>query len=184
MNQPLEEGSRRCSFIRLSLSSERNSFYFVIFNYRPQRNWGKVMFSQACVILFTGGGLSQYMLGYPGRCGHRAGGIHPTGMQSCFQLRSPCVLVVHNYHLQTKFAKVMFLHLSVSHSVHREGVCLRACWDIHPPGQTPPLEQTPPRADPPWEQTPPGGRHPPGSRYPLGADPPRADTPRAVHAGR
>ena len=24
--------------------------------YRPQRSWGKVMFSQACVILFTGGG--------------------------------------------------------------------------------------------------------------------------------
>ena len=25
-------------------------------NDRPQRSWGKVMFSQACVILFTGGG--------------------------------------------------------------------------------------------------------------------------------
>ena len=25
--------------------------------YRPQRSWGKVMFSQACVILFTGGGV-------------------------------------------------------------------------------------------------------------------------------
>ena len=24
-------------------------------NYRPQRSWGKVMFSRACVILFTGG---------------------------------------------------------------------------------------------------------------------------------
>ena len=24
-------------------------------DYRPQRSWGKVMFSQACVILFTGG---------------------------------------------------------------------------------------------------------------------------------
>ena len=24
--------------------------------YRPQRSWGKVIFSQACVILFTGGG--------------------------------------------------------------------------------------------------------------------------------
>ena len=39
----------------------------------------------------------------------------------------------------------MFLHLSVSHSVHREGgVCLSGCWDTRPPpGQTPP-EQTPP----------------------------------------
>ena len=32
--------------------------------YRPQRSWGKVMFSQACVILFTGGCLPQCMLGY------------------------------------------------------------------------------------------------------------------------
>ena len=38
------------------------------------------------------------------------------------------------YRPQTKFAKVMFLHLSVSHSVHRwEGVCLSACWDTHTP---------------------------------------------------
>ena len=34
-----------------------------------------------------------------------------------------------------KFVKVMFLHLSVSHSVHR-GVGLSAYWDT-PPGQTP-----------------------------------------------
>ena len=32
--------------------------------YRPQRSWGKVMFSQASVILFTGGCLPQCMLGY------------------------------------------------------------------------------------------------------------------------
>ena len=33
--------------------------------YRPQRSWGKVMFSQACVILFMGGVcLPQCMLGY------------------------------------------------------------------------------------------------------------------------
>ena len=32
--------------------------------YRPQRSWGKVMFSQACVILFTEGCLPQCMLGY------------------------------------------------------------------------------------------------------------------------
>ena len=36
------------------------------------------------------------------------------------------------YRPQTKFAKVMFLHLSVSHSVHGGGVCLSACWDTHP----------------------------------------------------
>ena len=46
------------------------------------------------------------------------------------------------YRPQTKFAKVMFLHLSVSHSVHRAGVCLSACWDT------------------PRKQKPPGSRHP------------------------
>ena len=64
-------------------------------------------------------------------------------------------------------AKVIFLHLSVIHSVHRgEGVCLSACWDTtppraDPPGADTPLDQTPhpltrhpPRADP-QEQTPP-----------------------------
>ena len=35
-----------------------------VINYRPQRSWGKVMFSQACVILFTGECLPQCMLGY------------------------------------------------------------------------------------------------------------------------
>ena len=39
------------------------------------------------------------------------------------------------------WGKVMFLHLSVSHSVHRGGVCPSACWDT-PPRQTPP-RQTP-----------------------------------------
>ena len=40
----------------------------------------------------------------------------------------------------------MFLHLSVSHSVHRGGVCLSACWDTHIP----------------WADThPPPDRHPP-----------------------
>ena len=53
----------------------------------------------------------------------------------------------------TKLRQVMFLHLSVSHSVHR-GVCLSACWDTHNPGQTPPWADTllgrhPPLADTP-----------------------------------
>ena len=39
--------------------------YVKYYFYRPQRSWGKVMFSQACVILFTVGGcLPQCMLGY------------------------------------------------------------------------------------------------------------------------
>ena len=44
--------------VLLSLLSVGWSFY------RPQRSWGKVMFSQACVILFTGECLPQCMLGY------------------------------------------------------------------------------------------------------------------------
>ena len=46
--------------------------------YRPQRSCGKVMFPQASVILFTGGG--AYMAG--GVCGRRpcvAGGMHGRG---------------------------------------------------------------------------------------------------------
>ena len=45
------------------------------------------------------------------------------------------------YRQQRSCGKVMFLHLSVSHSVHR-GVCLRACWDT-PPGRYTPREGTP-----------------------------------------
>ena len=42
--------------------------------------------------------------------------------------------------------KVMFLHLPVSHSVHRGGVCLSACWDTHSPGQTCPWADYSPSA--------------------------------------
>ena len=62
--------------------------------YRPQRSWGKVIFSQASVILFTGGGSclsacwdttppGSRQVEHTGRYGQRAGGMHPTGMQSC-----------------------------------------------------------------------------------------------------
>ena len=74
--------------------------------YCPQRSWGKVMFLHESVILFTGGCLPQCMLRYhppppgagtppspwnrhppcavhAGRYGQQAGGMHPTGMQSC-----------------------------------------------------------------------------------------------------
>ena len=46
--------------------------------YRPQRSWGKVIFSQASVILLTGGGLSQWMLGY-----HPLRSRHPPGSRHC-----------------------------------------------------------------------------------------------------
>ena len=71
-------------------------------------------------------------------------------------------------------------------------VCLSAWWDIRPPEQTHPLEQTPPgadtplvqtpwsrhslRADTPWEQTS-QGRHTLGPDTPLGADTPGVDIP-------
>ena len=61
------------------------------------------------------------------------------------------------YHPQTKFAKVMFSHLSVCHSVHR-GVCLSACC-YTPPGAQPPRPGTPLGPAPPQDQAPPT-RHP------------------------
>ena len=43
------------------------------------------------------------------------------------------------YRPQTKFAKVMFLHLSVSHSVHGGGVCMGGSGGL---GSLPPLDTT------------------------------------------
>ena len=51
----------------------------VLDNYRPQRSWGKVIFSQASTILLTGGGRRVWSRGVPA-----ASGMHPTGMHSCF----------------------------------------------------------------------------------------------------
>ena len=54
----------------------------------------------------------------------------------------------------------MFLHLSVSHFVHRrEG----GVWET-PPEDTPPPGQTPPQVDTPWADNPPG-KHPPADGY-------------------
>ena len=73
----------------------------------------------------------------------------------------------YHYRQQTKFAKVIFLHLSVSHSVHK-GMFAFVHDRIHiPQEQTPPREQTPP----------PRTRHPPGSRHPRGPDTPEDQTP-------
>ena len=66
----------------------------------------------------------------------------------------------------------MFLHLSVSHSVHKGGGCLPQCMM----GYTSPKEADTPLGgrNPPWEQTPPGSRHPLPRKQTL----PEADTPR------
>ena len=68
-------------------------------------------------------------------------------------------------------AKVMFLQVSVIHSVHR-GVCLSACWDTTPrTRQTPPRtrQTSPDQADPPRPGRPPSpdqADHPPGPGRP------------------
>ena len=80
------------------------------------------------------------------------------------------VVAVHShgwlyYRPQTKFAKVMFLHLSVSHSVHkgkylgryipREGTSKAGT----PPGRYTPGRHTPKAGTPPWAGTSPAGRY-------------------------
>ena len=70
--------------------------------YRPQRSWGKVIFSEVCVKNSVRGGVCPIACwdtppgpeaGTPppgpeavhaGRYGQQAGSTHPTGMQSCF----------------------------------------------------------------------------------------------------
>ena len=75
----------------------------------------------------------------------------------------------------------MFLHLSVSHSVHRGSASVHA-------GIPPPRSRHPSGADTPWEQTPPEQTHPspppPGSIHPPEQIPPLEQThpPRAETA--
>ena len=86
--------------------------------------------------------------------------------------------------VSNEVAKVMFIHLSVSHSVHRGvGGGIPSCTEadtLPPPKQTPRSRH--PRADTPSEQTP--RSRPPWNR-PHGADPPEqtppANTPQSRH---
>ena len=74
--------------------------------------------------------------------------------------------------------KVIFLHLSVSHSVHRGDTLPR---QVPPSGRYTPRAGTPP---PPWQvfPLPPGQVHPPGQVYPPGRYTPRqVHPPRQVH---
>ena len=123
-------------------------------------------------------------------------------------------LTLLRYHLPYRrnevVAKVIFLHLSVIHSVHRRGLpqCMLG-YCPPPPGADPPeqtpLEQTPqeqtplekippeqtpleqtPQSRPPQEQTPPQSRPlradpPPRSRHPPGETSPRGDPPGSRH---
>ena len=76
------------------------------------------------------------------------------------------------YRLQMKFAKVMFLHMSVILST-RGGVC-----SVH--------AGILPRAHTCWEQTTPlpGADKPPGADTPESRHPQEQTPPRAVHTGR
>ena len=78
------------------------------------------------------------------------------------------------FDFQIKCDQVMFLHLSVSHSVHRTGFCPGGCVSQHALGRHPPRADAPGRhptsgRDPP-DRHPPSrhlsGIHPPG-RHPL-----------------
>ena len=69
----------------------------------------------------------------------------------------------------------MFLHLSVSHSVHRGGGDKRPLWADIPPEQTPmdrhPLGRHPPRQTPLGRHTPLGSHSPGQKPHPLGRHP-------------
>ena len=68
----------------------------------------------------------------------------------------PIVETIGNYRPQRSCGQVMFLHLSVNHSVHRGGggLCLG-----DPPGQRHPPDRDPQTETPP-DRDPPGQRHP------------------------
>ena len=80
------------------------------------------------------------------------------------------------YRPQTKFAKVMLLHLSVSHSVHGGSTWAGTPRQVHPPWQaqlpgryTPSAGTPPPRAGTsPRAGTPPSGRYTPQEQCMLG----------------
>ena len=80
-------------------------------------------------------------------------------------VQTPLLLKCHFYRPQTKFVKVMFLHLSVSHSVHRGEYLGR----YTPPGRYTPrqvhtLAGTSPSRYTPWQVQSPLGRYtPPGN---------------------
>ena len=88
--------------------------------------------------------------------------------------------------VRNEVAKVMFLHLSVSHSVHRS-VCTCSQWGVpaHIPPEsryTPPGRYTPPTqaGTPPWQVHPPGRYTPQACTPPRQVHPPGRYTPRQV----
>ena len=78
------------------------------------------------------------------------GDVYP-GFQFTFHLSYLFTLICMFTIRKRSCRKVMFLHLSVSHSIHRGVSGLVHVGDTQPPGQTPPSGQTPF-----WADTPPG----------------------------
>ena len=130
--------------------------------YRRQRSCGKVMFSQACVILFTGGVSASVYAGIP----HT-----PTGADTPPDQTPPWE--------QTP--------LEQTHTQPPPGADLPGAdtpQSRHPLGVDTPQSRHPPGTDTPQELTPPWSRHPPsrhhaGSRHPPRRHPPGVDTPLA-----
>ena len=100
-----------------------------------------------------------------------------------------------DYRPQTKFAKVMFLHLSVSHSVHRgEYLGQVPPRQVHPQGRYTPQAGTPPSRYTPWQVhpqagtpqagTPPKQVHPLGRYTPGQVHPPGRHTPPGTNPGQ
>ena len=105
--------------------------------YRPQRSWGKVVFSQVCVILFTGGVSASVHAGIP-----PPGSRHPPRADTP-QSRHPLGADTPQAH--TPRADTPHPREQTPWSRHTS---LRS---RHPPGQTPPREQTPPQRRACWE---------------------------------
>ena len=125
--------------LRLWVETFHVLFPFGSYIYRPQTKFAKVMFLHLSVILFTGGGLPQCMLGYHPpeqtphpRSRHPPGTRHPPPPPGTRHPPPP----------------------PGTRHPPEPGT---PPGTRHPPGPgTPPREQKPP-----WEQTPPGTRHPP-----------------------
>ena len=122
--------------------------------YRPQRSWGKVMFLQVCVILFTGGGVPDQV---PPRPGTPPRTRYPPGPGS------PPPDQVHPP--GTRYTPPGTRYTPPDQVPPRD--------QVHPPGPgTPPQDQVPP----PDQVHPPGPGTPPGTRYtPLGPGTPPRD---------
>ena len=101
--------------------------------------------------------------------------LQNAGKLSSFSITEDCADIqqgiyreelVHFYRPQRSCGKIIFSQASVSHSVHRGGVCLGACWDLHTPSRYPPGRYTPREGTPHPQAVHPLGRYIPQARTP------------------